>query len=205
MGFLFNRPTITHINNPDDDNEDFNSLFEIKALDDLDQSEEEIREIFGESSKSSSESTPQVQEQGEGPMDENPVDPQSDSVETPDELVVASSVPVRESGIDPAMEDSMNSSMKPGLVEGLVETKTSEKIVKPHEKKVIVWNNKGVTLSRLGKYDEALEAYDQALRIDPDYPNAWNNKGVVLSRLGKYPEALEAFDRALQTRSGIRT
>lgn len=205
MGFLFNRSNITHINNPDDDIEDFNSLFEIKALDDLDQSEEEARDIFGESSKTPSESAPNDQKQEDILKDTSQVDLYSEGGEAPDNMDIPSSPPVRIPGIEPVTVNSMNSSVKPESVEELVETKNTEKIVKPHEKKVIVWNNKGVTLSRLGKYNEALEAYDQALRIDPDYPNAWNNKGVVLSRLGKYSEALEAFDRALQIRSGIST
>lgn len=65
-------------------------------------------------------------------------------------------------------------------------------------KSAIVWNNKGVVLSRLGKYMQAIDAFNQALLIDPHYPSAWNNKGVTLSRLGKYSEALEAYDMALQ-------
>ncbi len=60
-----------------------------------------------------------------------------------------------------------------------------------------MWNNKGVVLSRLGKFTDAIEAYDQALKIDPNYSSAWNNKGVALSRMGKYSEAIKAYDQAL--------
>ena len=70
-------------------------------------------------------------------------------------------------------------------------------IVKSGLPSSIIWNNKGVTLSRLGRYTEAIEAFNQALTIDPDYSSAWNNKGVTLSRLGRYTEAIEAFDQAL--------
>jgi tetratricopeptide (TPR) repeat protein len=31
------------------------------------------------------------------------------------------------------------------------------------------WNNKGVALSRQGKYDEAIQAYNEAIEIDPEY------------------------------------
>ncbi len=62
----------------------------------------------------------------------------------------------------------------------------------------IIWNNKGVVLSRLERFSDAVEAFDQALMIDPRYCAAWNNKGVLLSRMGEYTKALEAFEKALQ-------
>ncbi|PWR74367.1 tetratricopeptide repeat protein [Methanospirillum lacunae] len=205
MGFLFNRSNITHINNPDDDFEDFNSLYEIKALDDLDPAEEEAKEIFSKSLESSSKSTPEVQEPDDVPIDDVHTDRISESEEPTNESAVSVGIPVIHSGVDPVIEDPMDNSKKPGVQGVFLATKSSDKLVKPQEKKGIVWNNKGVTLSRLGKYDEAIKAYDQALQIDPEYTSAWNNKGVVLSKLGKYPEALEAFDRALRIRSGIIT
>jgi tetratricopeptide (TPR) repeat protein len=61
----------------------------------------------------------------------------------------------------------------------------------------LVWNNKGVALSKLGRYPEALEAYDRALELAPDYLSAWNNKGVALSKLSRYVEAINAFDQIL--------
>ena len=33
---------------------------------------------------------------------------------------------------------------------------------------VDAWNNKGVALDNLGRYQEAIEYYDKALEIDPD-------------------------------------
>ncbi|MCJ7565209.1 MAG: tetratricopeptide repeat protein [Candidatus Aminicenantes bacterium] len=60
------------------------------------------------------------------------------------------------------------------------------------------WYNKGVILSKLGKYEEALRAYDKALELKPDSPSAWYNKGVALSKHGKYEEALRAYDKAIE-------
>ena len=45
------------------------------------------------------------------------------------------------------------------------------------------WNNKGIALRNIGKYDEAIECYDTAIKIDPNYADAWNNKGVRQSSL----------------------
>jgi tetratricopeptide (TPR) repeat protein len=62
----------------------------------------------------------------------------------------------------------------------------------------IIWNNKGVVLSKMGLFAQSIEAFDRAIQLYPEYCNAWNNKGVALSRLGQYEKSIEAYDRALQ-------
>jgi tetratricopeptide (TPR) repeat protein len=59
------------------------------------------------------------------------------------------------------------------------------------------WNNRGVTLSRLGRHEEALVSFDKALAIHPAYAYAWNNRGATLNDLGCYEGALTALDKAL--------
>lgn len=59
------------------------------------------------------------------------------------------------------------------------------------------WNDRGVTLSEQGRYQEALEACEEALKLWPNFPEAWNNKGAILSELGRCQEALEAYEMAL--------
>ena len=49
-----------------------------------------------------------------------------------------------------------------------------------------------------GKYDEAIKAYDEAIRLDPKYADAWNNKGTALNNQGKYDEAIKAYDEAIR-------
>jgi tetratricopeptide (TPR) repeat protein len=55
----------------------------------------------------------------------------------------------------------------------------------------------GNELYDLGRYEEAIAAYDQALAIKPDQHKALNNKGSALSYLGRYEEAIAAYDQAL--------
>jgi len=63
------------------------------------------------------------------------------------------------------------------------------------------WNNKGVSLAQLGKYEEAIKYYDKAIEIKPDFANAWFNKGNSLVKLGKEEEARICYDKAKKLKS----
>ena len=62
--------------------------------------------------------------------------------------------------------------------------------------------NKGTSLAKLGKYEEAIVYFDKALEINPDNVEALNNTGVALAKLGKYKEAIECYDKALKLAPG---
>ena len=47
-------------------------------------------------------------------------------------------------------------------------------------------------------YSQALQAYEEALRIDPRNFYAWNGKGTALYNQGNYRKALEAYQRATE-------
>ncbi len=59
------------------------------------------------------------------------------------------------------------------------------------------WVKKGNDLYLLGRYQEALEAFEGALSGSPDYAPAWNNKGLTLYILGRYQEAVDSYAKAL--------
>ena len=61
-----------------------------------------------------------------------------------------------------------------------------------------VWYNKGNDLTKLGKFHEAIKAYDRATGIDPSNSDAWNGKGFALNKLYKYDEALKASNKAIE-------
>ena len=63
------------------------------------------------------------------------------------------------------------------------------------------WYNKGVNLGRVGKHDEAIKCFDQAIEIKPNYEEAWFAKGFSLGELGKYDEAIKCYDQAIEIRS----
>lgn len=47
-----------------------------------------------------------------------------------------------------------------------------------------------------GRYDEAIQAFDEAIKLDPQNGGLWNNKGLALNALGQTYEADEAFAKA---------
>jgi tetratricopeptide (TPR) repeat protein len=58
--------------------------------------------------------------------------------------------------------------------------------------------NKGIALASHGKLDEAIKAYDEAIKIDPQLAYTWVNKGAALGDLGRYDEAIQACDEAIR-------
>ncbi|MCX8067152.1 MAG: tetratricopeptide repeat protein, partial [Anaerolineae bacterium] len=66
------------------------------------------------------------------------------------------------------------------------------------QKEAGFWNNLGNAYSDLGRHEEAIEAYRQAIELDPKLAAPWNNMGYVYSRLGRYEEAAEAYRRAIE-------
>lgn len=57
--------------------------------------------------------------------------------------------------------------------------------------------NRGNALRRAGRHEEALRAYAQLLRVDPNHFDALNGNGISLAELGRYPEAIASFARAI--------
>lgn len=58
------------------------------------------------------------------------------------------------------------------------------------------WFQEGDALKKLGRYEEALVAYDQAIHLDPTYALVYYNKSFALGGLKRPKEAREAFQKA---------
>ncbi|HEY9693010.1 MAG TPA: tetratricopeptide repeat-containing serine protease family protein [Oculatellaceae cyanobacterium] len=64
-----------------------------------------------------------------------------------------------------------------------------------------VWIKRGNQLWRLGRYDEAIGAFEQAIKQNPAYVHlAWYGKGMVLASQDKYSEAVAAFEQAIRNK-----
>jgi len=49
-----------------------------------------------------------------------------------------------------------------------------------------------------GRTSEAIDQYEQALRINPEYAEAHNNLGAALGQMGRISEAIEQLKAALR-------
>jgi len=60
-------------------------------------------------------------------------------------------------------------------------------------------NNRGVELFNQSMYDESIEYFDRAIKIDPENATAWLNKGAALAKLGRCNESLSALNKAIES------
>jgi len=60
------------------------------------------------------------------------------------------------------------------------------------------FNNLGVALGDLGRYEEALRCYRKALQLDPGYAEAYGNLGYDLALQGHLEEAVQNLEKAIQ-------
>nr|MBC8390857.1 tetratricopeptide repeat protein [Actinomycetota bacterium] len=65
------------------------------------------------------------------------------------------------------------------------------------EKNIQFLISKGISLYKLKKFSEAVDYFNEAIKINPLYCTAWCNKGVVLDKLGQHNEALDCFNEAI--------
>ena len=56
-------------------------------------------------------------------------------------------------------------------------------------------------LSRKGRYQEAIDAFNRDIELNPEFPDVWHNKGIALEKLGKHKEASEAYNKAAKIES----
>ena len=72
-----------------------------------------------------------------------------------------------------------------------------EKILALDQNDHKAWSNKGLTLRRLERYQEALECIDKALALDQNYKEAWYNKAWLESLQNNKDKALEYLRKAI--------
>ena len=50
----------------------------------------------------------------------------------------------------------------------------------------------------MGEYAKSIQAYDEAIRVDPHHAVVYNNKGNALKAAGEIGRAIEAYEHAIQ-------
>lgn len=63
---------------------------------------------------------------------------------------------------------------------------------------VATYVNRGILKLRRDQVEDAIVDFDEAIRLDPDQPEAYLNKGAALIRLNDATEALRLFTVALE-------
>jgi tetratricopeptide (TPR) repeat protein len=66
-----------------------------------------------------------------------------------------------------------------------------------------VHSNVGLVLRALGRFPEALAAYDTALRLHAQFAQAWANRGNVLRDLGQHADAVRSYQQAVELQPGF--
>lgn len=87
--------------------------------------------------------------------------------------------------------------------------KLYDKVLKSLPREISAWHEKGKTLDKLERYEEALYACEKGIyylnssKLGEDYKwftdlmfaELWINKGMIFNHTGKYEEATECFDK----------
>ncbi len=64
------------------------------------------------------------------------------------------------------------------------------------------YNNRGIDYAKRGQYQRAIDAYNQAIRLQPDQAMTYNNRGAAYCNLGQYDLAIDDFNNAIRLSPG---
>jgi regulator of sirC expression with transglutaminase-like and TPR domain len=60
------------------------------------------------------------------------------------------------------------------------------------------WYNLGVAYARTNRYDDAIEANQQALRVNPKFAAAWFNLGITYDMVERRDDAVKAYQKVVR-------
>lgn len=70
-------------------------------------------------------------------------------------------------------------------------------IEKSPQKIPFAYRNRGVAYGRSGQYGKAMEDFNLAIAVSPNYAKVYNDRGVTYDKTGQYGRAIEDFSRAI--------
>ena len=76
-------------------------------------------------------------------------------------------------------------------------------LTKQDANNLTLWNLMGASASQIGKFEEAVFAFQKAISINPKNSEAYNNMGNALKDQGKPDEAIDAYKKALEIKPNL--
>jgi tetratricopeptide (TPR) repeat protein len=73
--------------------------------------------------------------------------------------------------------------------------KTGEQVLR---RLAAAYNNRGVAYRIKANYAQAIDDFNEAIRLVPDYANAFNNRGVSYRNMGNLDHAVADYDQAIR-------
>jgi tetratricopeptide (TPR) repeat protein len=77
-------------------------------------------------------------------------------------------------------------------------SQTAKTPVKPVKKDADYWFNKGALVSTYGNNKAAVQYFQKAIALDPNFSRAYFSQGVSYGQLGEYPKAIAQINMALK-------
>jgi tetratricopeptide (TPR) repeat protein len=65
-------------------------------------------------------------------------------------------------------------------------------------KKAIEYYNLGMDQSKKENFEKAIEYFEKAIKVDPEFAFAWDNLGINYRRLNNYEKAIECYEKSLE-------
>lgn len=105
-------------------------------------------------------------------------------------------------GIGPTRDEVLNLLAGIAFREGDYErgVEALRRVVQWNAKNAVAHFNIGVALRELGRHDEEVAAYEEALAVQPRFFEALFNRGNALRALGRHCDALASFSEAIRIR-----
>ncbi|MBT8081667.1 MAG: sulfotransferase [Gammaproteobacteria bacterium] len=75
--------------------------------------------------------------------------------------------------------------------------KSCRRLLGEFPQSALVNNLLGSTLQSQGRFDEAVKAFDEAIRARPDFAEAYSNRGNALKGLGRFADSVGNYDKAI--------
>ena len=67
----------------------------------------------------------------------------------------------------------------------------------PNDRRATILNDRGVAFARRQQHKDAIDDFNRAIQLYPEYAAVYNNRGSLLLGLGVVREAVKDFDRAI--------